>query len=745
MSDDAGALSVQNSPPTEADYNKIFSAVMETERGRWFLTEYARRNRSADTTVILTVLDRIEATMRFQKAVAQAAGPLGALQPEIEDIKSRIVSARENLAAIKPHGSSGGKPSDFDALAYALEQLSLKIRSATERLLDGRWSSPERASVASAEDFERDTGEIAESCAAIERIAEDAKGVARLLRTIEDRIDLFLSQAEQIRSESEPAAKAAQALDRKVDGAEIAAEAANGSIAAAAQERTIEAGPDWVPPIIQTDAGTNSEERAFEPQAAPIVAPIKGPSGWLSKLSPVVSFTARLAYEADNAAAPSPQGSSAAAAPPSKAAPPAEPPAADPGSTEKPAPQVQATRASISQFPKRNAAEAAVKDKAPGPLFDTYFPASDSFRFNLPPLPPERRSDSGASKSSGETETAKAPAPSVVEGPSKPHTSLPAPDASKPDATKSAPRDSADTTMASAEADASPKAESRPEAETGPEARVDAKQDFTGSLLAALEREISVPLVEGAEDARAPSDELAASEKPKDPFDATIEAELERLLALPAETAAPSPEAASENPVAPPVLRPSPKQDTQTNAGPRAGAVPPVNIVPPEAVTMRAAPDIRLGIDERIGQIAPSVAAATSLDESAAPAFDRSSSPLRTAGGSPTRMAGAKPAAASAAPADGAAALEQPTSPALDPGGATAFGQEDTRAQDKSVAKDPVQAPASDANGIAAADAEAPAASLTRAAADRTSPAIAPVREGPSVPANGNGAGEPGA
>ena len=47
-------------PPTEADYEAIAAAVMETVRGRWFLGEYARRNRHADTDMILKGLERIE-------------------------------------------------------------------------------------------------------------------------------------------------------------------------------------------------------------------------------------------------------------------------------------------------------------------------------------------------------------------------------------------------------------------------------------------------------------------------------------------------------------------------------------------------------------------------------------------------------------------------------------------------------------------------------------------------------------
>ena len=38
-------------PLTDADYEAIEAAVVETNRGRWFLAEYARRNRHADTKI----------------------------------------------------------------------------------------------------------------------------------------------------------------------------------------------------------------------------------------------------------------------------------------------------------------------------------------------------------------------------------------------------------------------------------------------------------------------------------------------------------------------------------------------------------------------------------------------------------------------------------------------------------------------------------------------------------------------
>jgi len=45
---------------SDEDYGAIEAAVMETARGRWFLAEYARRNRNADTDAVLAAIRRLE-------------------------------------------------------------------------------------------------------------------------------------------------------------------------------------------------------------------------------------------------------------------------------------------------------------------------------------------------------------------------------------------------------------------------------------------------------------------------------------------------------------------------------------------------------------------------------------------------------------------------------------------------------------------------------------------------------------
>ena len=67
MADEAFALSpisARATQPSEEDYDAISEAFMETSRGRWFLGEYAKRNRNADTRMVLDAVARIEESAR---------------------------------------------------------------------------------------------------------------------------------------------------------------------------------------------------------------------------------------------------------------------------------------------------------------------------------------------------------------------------------------------------------------------------------------------------------------------------------------------------------------------------------------------------------------------------------------------------------------------------------------------------------------------------------------------------------
>ena len=79
--------------PDEAGYDAVHAALMATERGRRFLTEFADRNRHADTTAIVGAIARIEATLRGDGPPhADAAGDLMEIAAAIDRIGAALAA-----------------------------------------------------------------------------------------------------------------------------------------------------------------------------------------------------------------------------------------------------------------------------------------------------------------------------------------------------------------------------------------------------------------------------------------------------------------------------------------------------------------------------------------------------------------------------------------------------------------------------------------------------------------------------
>ncbi|HJZ19875.1 MAG TPA: hypothetical protein VJ226_02900, partial [Bradyrhizobium sp.] len=105
MADEAFALSpiaARAARPSEEDYDAISEAFMETSRGRWFLGEYARRNRNADTRMVLDAVARIEENLAAQRSQAPESNlneALAAIRSAVEEARS---TAKASLDALTP-------------------------------------------------------------------------------------------------------------------------------------------------------------------------------------------------------------------------------------------------------------------------------------------------------------------------------------------------------------------------------------------------------------------------------------------------------------------------------------------------------------------------------------------------------------------------------------------------------------------------------------------------------------------
>jgi hypothetical protein len=136
MADEAFALSpisARAALPSEEDYAAISEAFMETSRGRWFLTEYAKRNRNADTSMVLDAVARIEQSLAAQKEEALqrdlAAQQLAAAAAAGTDLTEALTAIRSAVEAAQASVAE----------ALALEQKLAPIRKGARVIREISW------------------------------------------------------------------------------------------------------------------------------------------------------------------------------------------------------------------------------------------------------------------------------------------------------------------------------------------------------------------------------------------------------------------------------------------------------------------------------------------------------------------------------------------------------------------------------------------------------------------------------
>lgn len=107
MANEAFALSPMSAraaEPNEQDYDAIREAFLETARGRWFLGEYAKRNRNADTSMVLDAVAKIEETLAAQR------------QPVVEDrLPEALVEIRRALREAETIAIAAFDPAAIEA------------------------------------------------------------------------------------------------------------------------------------------------------------------------------------------------------------------------------------------------------------------------------------------------------------------------------------------------------------------------------------------------------------------------------------------------------------------------------------------------------------------------------------------------------------------------------------------------------------------------------------------------------
>ena len=247
MADEAFALSpisARAALPSEGDYDAIRDAFMETSRGRWFLGEYAKRNRNADTRMVLDAVARIEDALVAQR------------QPPPDDKLPEALNAIRNAVDQAANAASA-------ALAdLPLEDNLAPVRKGARIIKEISWRWREIGADSRICDLiDSQVSAIEASCGQISEI-DPRPDVSAAFDLIRDKIDGFGDDGNQGAS-SETAAAPATAEDVAVPAPVVAAEAEAPVFAKASPVQEAPVATNVAPDVSTGDA----ELEAGEPEA----------------------------------------------------------------------------------------------------------------------------------------------------------------------------------------------------------------------------------------------------------------------------------------------------------------------------------------------------------------------------------------------------------------------------------------------------------------------------------------------
>jgi chemotaxis regulatin CheY-phosphate phosphatase CheZ len=177
----------------EAEYETIEAAVMETARGRWFLAEFAQRNRTADTTMLLDAIGRLEQAVTGERAVQS----MDRVRFDLMEMAKAIARTKSEIAAIQSPDQEQSRlveaSETLDAIVRTTERATSEILGAAEHVQEAAWTLRENGADEElcGESDPRAT-EIYTACSFQDLTAQRTGKIVNALRYLEGRINAMM-------------------------------------------------------------------------------------------------------------------------------------------------------------------------------------------------------------------------------------------------------------------------------------------------------------------------------------------------------------------------------------------------------------------------------------------------------------------------------------------------------------------------------------------------------------------------
>jgi hypothetical protein len=187
-------MSESRSPIGQSEYDLIEAAVMETERGRRFLREHARRSRGADRQALLEAIHRLEQAVAGDRVIQDVER----LRAQLREMAAAIARTKADIAVIhaveREHSHLDAASEALDSITRQTEQATSDILAAAEQIQESAWAlRAQGADSGLCDDLDRCTTEVYTACSFQDITAQRTAKIIRTLRYLESRIDRLIA------------------------------------------------------------------------------------------------------------------------------------------------------------------------------------------------------------------------------------------------------------------------------------------------------------------------------------------------------------------------------------------------------------------------------------------------------------------------------------------------------------------------------------------------------------------------
>ena len=177
------------SPIRTADYEAIEEALLQSSRGRWFLSEYNQRNRTADTSMLLDAITKLETAVLMPQKPAENTH----IRTNLIEMAEAISQTHSEIAALRSANQEDCQfttaTEEFDAIVEATEKATSDILEAAEDVQELAWVLREKGSEDEACDrLDARATDIYTACSFQDLTGQRTSKVVKTLSFLENRV-----------------------------------------------------------------------------------------------------------------------------------------------------------------------------------------------------------------------------------------------------------------------------------------------------------------------------------------------------------------------------------------------------------------------------------------------------------------------------------------------------------------------------------------------------------------------------